>query len=271
MLRWVALVLGLAACGKSEAQCRREVADVAEYFATLDTTDPPVFAYGTTLVVRDDLTLRTGPNAPVVEVRATETRVGGRTFSSDELAEIHSDGSATAKDPDLLYVAIEPTVPWERVRLLLKDAEQAGYIHPMLVFGRPMTQGPPPPSKVDQQIDAILAKDDAANKATEIAGLAMEVIKGCPALKTLFGQVGSDERGSKAEILVMGTPPALLECECAADPASVRNILARIILGSPLVALLPVTFAADGVTIAPTTTWADASKTLQPGAKLRVQ
>lgn len=250
---------------------------MATYLGALDTTGSPVFVPGVDMVVRDDLSLHTSGFAPVVEVRATETVFQHVPIDDVVLRDEHLKEKTAVEmgrrgaDPDAtrLYVVVDRAATGERVQSVLSSAYRAGFVHPVLVFARTPSQKRPPPSKIDKQLEAILAPHDRTHRATELAKLATDVIATCPDMMKLFGQVASSDQGSKGKLIVQGAPTALLACECAADPASVRNLLAAFIVDDPI-ALLPVQLAPDGASLDPAKPWSELGTALQPGATLRL-
>lgn len=274
----LALTLG---CGKSKAKCQAEVAELMTYLRGLD-MEGSLFYIGESM----HLVARPGSPkpkryAPVVVMEAKQTSYQGQLIG--DMADLGDRLSAANKriredielgkvskhnlpDPAELYFEIDGAVTWDRVAAAVAAAANAGFTHPSFVFAIPATAQPPPRTWVDDKLDEVRAKNkDGGNLATDVAKITKTVVDSCPALIKVYGRVGSEEGGSKAEMLVEGTGPAIIECGCDIDIPALRSAMYGI-LGNPHptgAIAVQLDQAGKPIALATTTPWSEASKQLQ--------
>ncbi|HEX5064455.1 MAG TPA: hypothetical protein VFV99_34000 [Kofleriaceae bacterium] len=287
-MRHVLLIAMLAGChggAKTEGECKTEATAVGDLLvaAAKEPPSPLTITDDVHLVTRTDLpTNRDLRQAPVVTVTPTTLKLDDKDVAdTDGLAiglrgrfeKVQADldsgrmRPAWIGDPRRVYLAIDPTTPWERVANVVASAGAAGLTAPAFVFEQPTSLKPPPRAEIDDKLDALM-KDDPANRASEVAQLMSKVIDHCPALKKQFGAVASEE-GDKGMTLSLAVAPALIECKCQVDIPNLRAVMFRILyVKRPL---RFVTFEADAakekIEMPKPTTWAEASKRFTPTLK----
>jgi hypothetical protein len=84
-----------------------------------------------------------------------------------------------------------------------------------------------------------------------------------------FGAVAHTEGGSKADALIAGVAPALVECGCSVDMPNLRSALWRLLAVAPVVQVIAfdATTRSETLTLPGSTTWADAAARLPPTTK----
>jgi len=278
--RFLAVVLGavaMASCGRkpdSTAQTCKVAADEAGAFLRRVEGDGVLQAHRMRLVLRDDLGHSPPPTHIAVVATASGITFHGNASDNDiaerlaamhaKLAEDATRGRLPASPPhfdvDAVLLEIDATVPWSTVAKLGSAAQQAGFIHPIFVFARTSPNKQPPPSKLDAEIAAAA---DSANRATAFAALARRVAEPCPALTRLMSRTGLIDANVISRI-----PDALVECSCAVEPASVRNLFAAWTGTTWPVSFAPVMLAAGAPTLAfaATTPWSEVAPQLKAGA-----
>ena len=296
-MRWL-VIIALVACGKgkSKDECRAEADAVGKLLVEAAKEVPSFYEPpdDVKLVVRTDLPtrrdLRTGP---VVTITPSELRIAEIYLPGDrsprprpaqtlrEVAELDAvlrelraqigteELSRWHPDPKRIYFAIEPTTPGQRIVAVVDAAKAQGFTAPAFIFEQPSTLTPPPRSGIDPKLDALLATEDPANRATELAKLTQEIIKKCEPLNKSFGSVASVEGQDKGMMLAQDVGPALVACNCNINIPDLRSVMFRILhVKRPLRIL---TFEADAIadrmSFPPATTWAEASKRFTPGIK----
>jgi len=120
---------------------------------------------------------------------------------------------------------------------------------------------PPPRSPVDDKLDAF-GKDSAVN-ARKLGELTREIIEPCPPLVQAFGSFKG------VDGLVSSIAPALIECDCKVDIASLRSLVWRVVAIAPTVQVIAFDDTTRDKTLAlpRATTWAEASKQIPAGTK----
>lgn len=280
------LALALAACtaalGCSRAddkQCRADADELVRWLGTLN-LEPQVVQVGRErLVSRSDLgSLRPGYR-PVVMIGADTTSYQGHAIRdvddladrlsatqrklADDLARGRSEGGPP--EPRQLYLLIDEAVTWERVVAVAAIAHRVGFTAPSFLFTPP--PGPdqrPPRSAYDDRLDAV-ERDIAAGKTTP-SSQGEPLLARCPSVTRLYGELGMMQTGNKADELVRGIGPALVDCGCKVDLPSLRSSLWRMLHNATPVRELRVELGPDAPPIAlpAITPWREASKRLTP-------
>lgn len=246
---FVVAVLALSvACGKSKAKCKAEVDELMTYLRGLDMEGSPFYIASSMHLVARPGTPKTTHYAPVVVMEAKETSYQGQLIG--EMVELTERLTAANKriredieygkfrrddrpDPTLLYFEIDESVTWDRIVAAVDAGGDAGFTHPSFAFAIPATTQPPPRTWVDDKLDEARKKTEGGgNLASEIAKITKSVVDSCPALVKVYGRVGGDESINKAEMLVEGTGPAIIECGCDLDIPALRSAMYGI-LGNP--------------------------------------
>jgi biopolymer transport protein ExbD len=254
----------LAACGKGKAECSAEAKDIAA-FLTAANTDPPFYAGDAKLVVREELTA----HIPAEEHPITlQVLPDGYAFYSkvpaDQLASQLLDLHQFNGSPRI-YLAIDSAAPWSAVVAAVDQAKQAGFTKPAFLFRTQAKVTPPPPSKVDAELDAIM-KTPSEHVGTDLAALMAKTVESCTSLKKAFQSVSANEPEDRAAVLIRAIQEALPECKCDLDTASLRSIMWRI-LANPTPDRM---IAFDGrpteksIALPGATPWSEASKQLTP-------
>jgi hypothetical protein len=260
----LAALLGLAAaCGKSESECRAEARELQALLRAADTGPTVVYVdRDITLVPRPELARSVALYGAVVTITAD----GGLRFGSRrgigldelrlELTEMRQQHPRTEPEP-LAYLVIDAAAPWGRVVEAATAVRDAGIAQVGFAFGI-VTAGPPPPPRnwMDDKLDALFG-GEPGERAVELAKLVEQVVKPCPALTRLFGQVGGAAGESKAKFIIDGLEAALVECKCDFDVAALRSALYRVMHDDLAARAEPVTLSAEGrpFTAPATATW----------------
>lgn len=261
----------LAACGgKSAKECRTE----AEALGTLlrDTPHEMTAFFpqsNITLVKRTDLTT----NAPDLEslVIAANTEVttfeGMPLNADDDLRERLETvrRRRTAKDYRQMFFQLDRLTPWSKVVQLVDAAKRAGLGTVGFAFETGAKLTPPARTPIDDKLDAIM-NGEASTKAVELARLLETIVEPCPALHREFGKVGAEGTESKADIIIRGLAPALIECKCSVDMPALRSAMWRLLAVDPNIKVLGFdATTGDRLALPGATTWEAASKKLAPG------
>ncbi len=263
---------GVAGCGSNDpGACRRQANELATLLATMD-HEPTMIAPGdASLVVREDLSSATMPFATVVMVTPATVSIAGRRVQmadlEDELLSAHRRVVEDAElygrrgapeDTTLVYLVVDEAALWGRVGQVTAAAHAAGFTRPAFVFARPPAPiTKPPRSPIDDDLDRLMATEEAGNKATELARMTQGVVKTCPAMVRVFGAIASEGGGSKADTLIRGIEPALVDCNCNLDLPAFRSIMFRLLYTSQPTGALRVTLdpAQPPVAVAADTPW----------------
>jgi len=277
------LLLALAACGDSSSDpgpCRRRAAAIAEGLRAMN-HEPAMFYTGdATLVTRADLAQVQLPSAPAVRVTADGVSVDSwSTPSRMDLAErlamtrIPDDGRPATRgfDPALVHLIVDEDVTWETVVWVTVAVHDSGYTRPAFAFRVPVPEVKPPPrSKVDAELDELMASDDASNKATRLARIASRVIERCKPLGEAFGSVASGDGESKADTLINAIEPSLTRCNCNIDVASFHSLMFRLLYVADATTSLRVTLDPEGLalTFPGSTPWKEVAPKLAAGQRI---
>lgn len=276
----IALLLVVAACSKgiSADECRTEAEGLSKLL--MDTPhEPGAFMpqREVTLVRRTDLKQeRSIPYSPVLVIGKDVLVYRGRLLEGkadlqEELTTAHAKlKEYRQQDPARLHFQIDRGVPWSKVVDATDAALAAGFTLQGFAFDTGAKLTPPPRTAIDDKLDALMKRDDAGNKATELAKMISDVIEGCPALKEKFGTVAIESTESKADVLIKGLAPGLIECKCKVDMGELRSVMWRLLAVEPGIQVL-LFDAADGDELAlpGATTWEEASKKLVVGKRYR--
>jgi hypothetical protein len=266
----LAIVLLLAAgCGKSAEECRTEAEALGKLLKETPHRMSPFGEHrGLTLVKRTDLTASAGADGFVVAASPDSVIFEYRALAGTaELLQRLLDARERRSWRDLrrVYLQLDRATPWSKVVELVDIARSVGLTSVGFAFDngeKLLTR--PPRSPVDDKLDAILA-GDPTTRATELAKLVETMIDDCPALQQEFGSVGSESAEDKADVLIRGLVPALIECNCKVDMPGFRSAMWRLIAIEPNVKVLAFELAGDKLALPARTTWEDASKHLIPG------
>jgi len=271
----VCIAIALAGCGgRSKESCRADADALAKLLASTDHEPPTLFVRGVKLVERTDLTRSELQDAPVI--RASIDAIVFRDATVDP-GDLRARLSATRREYDdemarhpiqgvdvaRIYFMIDAGTPWSRVAAIVGDADAAGFGHPAFVFARPLGASPPPRAPIDDELDAI-ASGDPANHISKLAEVTRRVIDGCPAMIQVFGNVAATEGGSKADALIAGIAPALVECNCNLDVPAFRSVMWHMLVNEHPTSTLAVTIdpSAAPIELPGITSWREASKRL---------
>jgi len=238
------VVVALAACGKSKAECRTEAESFGKLLAAADLSPSFIQVDDTLhLVERTDLRPPEFHTAPIVYVTATKITYQGKLVNADDLvpllAAAHAqvvDAIETGKvprnhppDPRHVYLVIDAATPWSQVVAAVDTAAKAELTAPMFVFGVPVTWKAPPRAPIDTELDKIVNDEDGANKATRFAEVTKRLVERCPSVVELFGQVASVEMDKTAYISTE-LPKALIDCGCKVDMPDFRATMWRLMV-----------------------------------------
>jgi hypothetical protein len=205
------------------------------------------------------------PSAPrlLVEVTPALISVANRGVERAELWGALEAARGDFADPRRVVLAIDQATTWDRIEPVLETLGAVGFTTVELILTTPAA--PPPRTPIDDAFDAVEARDDPSTRASAFAKVVGEEAKRCPALVALFG--GAVTSGDVGAHIATGAPEALLACDCAVAPATMRSIAWRT-LGNPRpigILALQLDRTAGSPTFPPRATWADASKQLEPG------
>ncbi|MBA3817724.1 MAG: hypothetical protein H0X17_02450 [Deltaproteobacteria bacterium] len=284
-LALVALVACVAALGCGQGTdgkaCRVEAEELTRWLGTLD-LEPRIFQLDRlALVSRADLADRRVVTAPTVTIGAEETTYQGQLASApDELENrltvsqrVITDDVQTGRyrgpqppEPRRLHLLVDEAAPWERVVAVVAIAHRAGFTRPSFIFATP--PGPstrPPRTALDDRMEA-LDRDAAAGKLTPDRAPSEAILERCPTVTRLFAQLGAMETGDKAEVLVRGIGPALVNCTCKVDLAALRSMLWHLLDNrQPVRGLVMETSPeAPPIALPKTMAWREASTHLRP-------
>jgi hypothetical protein len=276
------LVLAAAACGggKDPGVCRREAHELGELLATIGQDMPAFYAGDATLVTRADIPPVWPGYGPMIVLTADEATYNGEPFDSREAADRLASEREVAHmraaggrpvDDELVVLVIDEAARWADVARIAQTLHERGFRRPALAFARPPSPVTRPPrSKIDDELDAIIASDDASNKATRFAKLVEKVIKGCPPLGKAFGAVAAVDGESKAETIIRAIEPSLVKCNCNVDMPSFSSAMFRLLYVEKPQSFLRITLdpTATPLVLPPETLWRDANAKLTPDARV---
>lgn len=273
--------LALVACGgKSGPDCKTQVAELMTFLHAMDHAIPVRYDPSAHLVMRDELPSMDARDAPVLTVVGGRLILDGKPYALTEIAEplaaakqrmdesvVRQHRERTLESRHVM-IAVDENATWGDFVGAIEVLVRAGLDQPVLVYGKTSPVAAPPRVAIDDKLDAIHKGGPEA--ASELAHLASDVAAPCPALRKVFGSVASDEGGDKAQIIIDGSGPALLDCKCAADVASFRALMWKIAGNPHPSALLEITIDKGGEAIAfpAATPWRDAGKRIGMGSTI---
>jgi hypothetical protein len=280
-VRFFALILALSACGKSAEQCKLEAQAFHKQLSEAETEISGLLSVKAKLPSRRDFThreLRMAPavtvvpggftldDAPITRDALRDKLIAERTRTREFIES--SPRFAKELDARMVYLAIDEAVPWHEVVDAVALAAEVELTVPVFLFAYPVTSTPPPRAPIDDELDRIM-NDPPGDRATRFAEIVTKLVADCPAMQKSFGQVGSDETKSKAQIIIEAIPEALIECKCKVPMDDFRAAMWRIlVVPTPMRALVIDPAApAQELALPATTTWGEASKRLTPATK----
>lgn len=269
----ILLAICALGCRRAEEDCPARAAELERFLAAMDheptfvpvdptiqlvsrTDVPRIVPREATLVsIGEDLTLNGRP-APPAELSAR---------LASKMEELTSRGLDRPEGLRSLLVVVDRAVRWERVVQVIEAAVAAGHTAATFVFARPPGTAAPPRSPIDDELDEAM-RANPAERATAAAWLLRGVVERCPALIEAFGQVAVVEAQDRAGHLLRAIGPAVVECNCQVDLASLRSGLWRVMGNTRPMSFLPVELSRTGASIAlpAGTSWVDASARLKP-------
>ena len=243
-MHWILIVMvALAACGKSKAECRTEAESFGKLLAAADLSQSVLQVDDTMdLVERTDLRPYELHEAPVVYLDAKQTRYQGKLIANvGELGELLAAAHASIvemiesgkvprrnpPDPRRLIFAIDAATPWSSVVATVDVAAKAGMTAPEFVFDLPVTWKAPPRAPIDTELDKIV-DDKEGGMATRFAEITKRLVQRCPSVVRIFGEVSAVEGGNKTEYIARALPKALIDCDCNVDMPDFRATIWRI-------------------------------------------
>ena len=219
MTRLASALVVIAGCHKKDAgSCRTDAVELSQFLAGVQHGPVELALQDTSLVTRGELPALTKIEWPSVVLHRAIS-IDGRDVSVDEVG---AALAARAKGSHDYGLAIDAAETWDRVDAAIHAAKLAGFDRPHFVFARPDAGTPPPRAPIDDQLDAVFAH----RRVDELVALASETVSRCPSLVRAFGSTTASTDKS-AEILSQLTP-ALIDCDCNVDLASLRSLLYRL-------------------------------------------
>jgi len=274
---FVAILVGC----KGKASCKADVDELMSFLRGMDHSMPLVWDDDFHVVQRPDLPRKEPHTGKVVYVAKT-VRMFGAEVPLAELEErlaiehhkVEEDikyghfSRGNPPDPGEVTLVIDAAATWDTVVHVTDAAVAAGFAHPAIAFGVPVTGKPPPRQPVDDKIDEIKNMPDASNKAAALAKLMTGIVKDCKALQRSFGRVSAVEGEDKAQVLIDEMGPALLECNCDVDIPALRNVFFAVANNSHPTTVIHLDLTKGGKQIAlpAATPWSEASKQLADSA-----
>jgi hypothetical protein len=170
---------------------------------------------------------------------------------------------AWAPAPDRVYVLVAAPTPWHEVVAVTAAIQRAG-MAPAFVFVQPVTTKPPPPTRVDRELDALRGDDNASNKAVAISEMISKRVTRCPALIEAFGHTSAYDGANRALQLARSVAPALVACGCQVDIPELRSILFQVLFvpHPPRVIAFDASAPATPLALSAQTPWSEASQRL---------
>lgn len=295
----VVAVAVLAACGERKSgpevpPCARQTAEAGADVAGMLQASVMVDVTAS-LPVRDDLpdeqperidrtTLEAVKQVPAIVLGRELTGFQGVRLRLDDDAQLRARLRQARSDadhrplagvpPERISIMIDHDVPWSRVARVLAAAADAGLTDVYFGFARTQSffdRRPRPPAPIDRELAAVLAGDDAKRTAG-IGELTARVIAPCPPLVEVFAEHARDG-GFRPGMLANDLRRTLRECDCrGVDVPSLRALLHHTGRLQFPASTLRIILAGDGqpLTAAPDARWGEISRTLRPGARVRV-
>jgi hypothetical protein len=262
------------------SDCEARANAAAKFLTTMDHEPNLIYLKDVQPVVRTDLALRESDirYAPVIMVEAARISYEDRPLVATELKAAHDkiisdieEGKVPKNDPPdprRLNLVIDQRAPGTLVARAVATAYKAGFDRITVVFGRPPKTPPPPHTKVDDDVAKLMKDIESGNKATALAEYTRPKVAGCPTLIALFGEVGTEEQDDKAGYLLKRVGPALIGCNCAADPAEITSLMWAITGNPHPVGAIDIVLdpKAKQTLALGAATWSDASAQLHPDA-----
>jgi hypothetical protein len=264
----VAALAASAACGggKDPAVCRREAHALGELLSTMDYEMPPFYAGDATLVLRTDVPVTAGRYGPTIVITRDGATLDGMPLGDLVVRRRLEDAHDRRA---MVYVAVDEAAPWSEVQAVVHRLVAADLMHPSFGFARPATPVTRPPrSKIDDELDRLQNGTDSSHKATDLAKMVQEIVKGCPAIIKVFGEVAVESGESKAARIVRAIEPSLVACNCNLDLPAFRSVMFRLLYVEKAQSALEITLdpEATPLVLPPDTPWRDANAKLTPGA-----
>lgn len=281
----LALVACVAALGcerrTGDQQCRTDADALTRWLGTLNIESQLFIVDAVRLITRTDLDSRHLVEGPVLTIGAGETSFQGQQVgAADELAsrltasqqglvdEIKRGRFAGGPSPDprQLHLLVDEAAPWERVVAAALAAHRAGFTMPSFVFRIPPGPSTRPPRT---SFDDAVERERAAGKLMQAPPPSASLFGRCSSMTRLFDQLGKMERGDKAETLVRGIGPALIDCSCKVDLPVLRSMLWHLLNNPNPVRGIAVETSPDALPIAlpANTPWREANQRLTPTTK----
>jgi hypothetical protein len=267
-MRTFALLVLLAGCGKSKAECKAEAGDLVKFLNAMDRGPEFLIDDDMHMVVRGDLSRTKLVVAPIVIVKPTSiTFAGDAVTDANDLATRMSD--AAAKWNHAVNLEIDGDVKWGTIAAVMAAAATSGFDHVNVVFARPRNPAVPPRSKIDDEIDRIAGSGDPGSRAAEFGSLMSDVIASCKPIGKLFSEVARPDVPA-ADHVIAGLGPALIECNCDLDLPSLRSGLWRLLAVSKPTSVLELVIARDGQPVEQPASrpWYEANKHLVSGVPM---
>jgi hypothetical protein len=253
-------------------ECKAQAEDLDRFLHAMDTSGQRWNLDGVILAPRPELPDHDVDPAVGIIIGRQGIRVRGQTVDRGELKDkldqalerfdAASQGGAHSRAAILM---VDEAATWGDVVFVAETAASVGIGPLTLLFARPSPSRPPRAS-ADDELDAVQRREP--NTATAFAQVARQIASPCPSLVRAFGVAANADTLDKVNNLIDAVGPALVECSCRVDIASLRSLLWRLLANPTPVGLLEITLSRRGAKIAiPTATaWRDASKRLTPGA-----
>jgi hypothetical protein len=275
-MRWLLLVALLTSCAKkSPTKCHAEAVELENFLNSVDRMNVPFeIRAPMTLPVRDDLPEGDRPYADDIKVFRDHWEYLDERYTTIEtlearLVHIHQNQvelGSKHRDASVLYLIVDRAAIWERVVAAFEAAQGAGYTKQLFVFAGSKRQTPPPPSKIDGELDAAFALE-AGERGSKLGQIFTRFANQCPAMHKPFVNKGADDGKTRTDELIEDTTKDLVDCNCSVDMPSLRMAMWRLIAEPMQVKIVAIEATPPGkahspkVVIAPKlTSWADVSK-----------
>jgi hypothetical protein len=187
-------------------------------------------------------TLPVGPTpitrgAPVVKVAPAEVVIDGAavavpsTTKGADLRAAVRERLASTPGPDVV-VLVDAKVPWSVVVDVANGALAADHGRVTFAFtaGSPGAASKPPPSSIDAEIDALLAKQataaDLATPIDENSGLSAKIFADCAAVtQKLFPAIDKLSPAEFDVAVAVGMPDEIEICGCRVELPAVQRLM----------------------------------------------
>jgi hypothetical protein len=121
-------------------------------------------------------------------------------------------------------VDIAGDAPWSRIVRAFDQLAQLGVADLALRFARPPLARPFAKTPLDDELAAIAARSDPADKATRIAQLNLRVFARCRRMSQVLGALAAASPDTRARLLLTGIDELLDDPACVVDPPSVQAL-----------------------------------------------